>query len=181
MIILINGYGDHCNRLFQAIHVEAYCLKNNIKYYNPSFRNMSKYYGINSSSFDSIFCFLIKGLNKLKIIRIYDIVDKEKKILFLQGWLLKNYILSKEYKKFFSDKYLLLPEYYQDNDLYKTLMKIKHTHIVIGIHIRRGDYKDWENGKYYYSDEIYQNIINNFSLELKKTEKKEIQYVHRNS
>lgn len=34
--------------------------------------------------------------------------------------------------------------------------------IVVGIHIRRGDYKTWANGKYYYSFDQYSNFCKQF-------------------
>lgn len=33
----------------------------------------------------------------------------------------------------------------------------------VGVHIRRGDYKYWNNGKYYYEDEVYNDKIEQFS------------------
>lgn len=34
-----------------------------------------------------------------------------------------------------------------------------HYDMVIGIHVRRGDYKTWLNGKYFYSDEEYHSVM----------------------
>lgn len=35
-----------------------------------------------------------------------------------------------------------------------------HTNvIVVGVHIRRGDYKEWKDGRYYYEDEIYDRFM----------------------
>jgi len=31
--------------------------------------------------------------------------------------------------------------------------------LIVGVHIRRGDYKEWMNGKYYYSDEEYHKVM----------------------
>ena len=30
---------------------------------------------------------------------------------------------------------------------------------VVGVHIRRGDYKDWNKGKYWYGNEVYERVI----------------------
>lgn len=35
------------------------------------------------------------------------------------------------------------------------LWKIEKNYLVIGVHIRRGDYKTWRNGRYYFSDATY--------------------------
>ncbi|MFB6341479.1 alpha-1,2-fucosyltransferase [Saccharicrinis sp. FJH62] len=40
---------------------------------------------------------------------------------------------------------------------------------IIGIHVRRGDYKDFNDGKYYYSVEEYEGIINKVNLQFKDT------------
>ena len=37
------------------------------------------------------------------------------------------------------------------------------TSIKLGIHVRRGDYKTWQGGKYYYSDEQYADVIQRFA------------------
>lgn len=38
--------------------------------------------------------------------------------------------------------------------------------ITIGVHVRRGDYKDWWHGKYYYDDSVYLRIMKNLQEEL---------------
>jgi hypothetical protein len=32
--------------------------------------------------------------------------------------------------------------------------------LLIGVHMRKGDYSNWLNGKYYFSDDIYKNALN---------------------
>ncbi|WP_432631472.1 alpha-1,2-fucosyltransferase [Brachyspira sp.] len=41
--------------------------------------------------------------------------------------------------------------------------KFKNYDIKVGVHIRRGDYRGWNNGKYYYEDEVYNDKIEQFS------------------
>lgn len=40
--------------------------------------------------------------------------------------------------------------------------KKKNNEIRLGVHIRRGDYKTWHNGKYYFEDDVYQDYIQQF-------------------
>ena len=47
-----------------------------------------------------------------------------------------------------------------DSVFYK---KRKEFDVIIGLHIRRGDYKDFKNGNYFYDDDTYINIINQLS------------------
>lgn len=44
--------------------------------------------------------------------------------------------------------------------------------ITVGVHIRRGDYKDWCGGAYYYSDEVYVRIMQELAAEAKEKGKK---------
>ncbi|MDU1892161.1 MAG: alpha-1,2-fucosyltransferase [Dysgonomonas sp.] len=39
--------------------------------------------------------------------------------------------------------------------------------LLIGIHIRRGDYKEWLNGSFYYTDEVYLKVIEDIEKQLK--------------
>jgi hypothetical protein len=44
--------------------------------------------------------------------------------------------------------------------------------IIVGVHIRRGDYKEWLNGVYYYTDDEYICILKNIEEQLKLEGKK---------
>jgi len=61
----------------------------------------------------------------------------------------------------------LQPKFYENNDFYKKIIELKSKgNTIVGIHIRRGDYKKWENGKYYFNDETYEKYMNAFSQKL---------------
>lgn len=40
--------------------------------------------------------------------------------------------------------------------------------MVIGVHMRRGDYATWKNGKYFYTDEQYKIIMDHFAVQCRK-------------
>lgn len=35
----------------------------------------------------------------------------------------------------------------------------KNADVIVGIHIRKGDYKEWQDGKYYYEDDTYESLL----------------------
>ncbi len=37
---------------------------------------------------------------------------------------------------------------------------------IVGVHIRRGDYKEWLDGTYYFSDEVYNQVMKNLEEQL---------------
>lgn len=48
--------------------------------------------------------------------------------------------------------------YMMENEVCKDAVKP----VRLGVHIRRGDYKEWRNGRYYYDDDTYLSFINAF-------------------
>lgn len=178
MVIVFSGAGNHSNRLFQNIHFEAFCKEHGIAYKNPSLRDMEKYYGLSGSMLSQPLCFLLQNLNKAKLLKVLDCNDIEKmkvyedilagkKLVLAHGWNFRVPPLTAKYQDFFIKKYSLLPAFYKDNSFYKTFSQIDRNKFeVIGVHLRRGDYKNWLGGKYYFSDEIYQKYMDNLTEKL---------------
>jgi len=80
-------------------------------------------------------------------------------ILILQGW--KFRVPEKTFTEYIPDirNYFSIKEQYKKINF--SLHEIKKEYILIGIHIRRGDYIKFEGGRYYYSIEFYIKFINN--------------------
>jgi hypothetical protein len=189
MVIVYRGGGNHSNKLFQAIHLEAFCLENNLRYFNPSFGSMAKYYGLRNSIFNPLLCHFIAICGKIGLINItdfsvpgelhsyYDTVLK-KELVFAKGWHFRAFDLTRKHRDYFIRKYSLLPKYYRENELYKKLKDLdRNRHIVVGVHVRRGDYKVWEEGKYYFSDAVYRKYMESLSSQLTKNPQKRILFI----
>ncbi|MEI7504285.1 MAG: alpha-1,2-fucosyltransferase [Paludibacter sp.] len=96
----------------------------------------------------------------------------------MEGWCFRAHALTTKYQNYLVKKYSLMTDLYKDNDLYKYILGLDRSkYHIIGIHIRRGDYKFWENGKYNFTDDTYQLYMDNFSIELKKRSDKEINFI----
>ena|GEM_PF-385691 len=90
-------------------------------------------------------------------------------IVFTGGWCFRVPHLIEKHRDELIKKYSLKPEFYENNDFYKKITKLKQgENVLIGIHIRRGDYKKWRGGKYYFSDEVYEKYMDDFSQKLSK-------------
>lgn len=177
MIVLFNGYGNHSNRLFQNLHFEAFCLKNNIQYCNSTFTDISKYYNQPVHSKKTNISRVLKtkpirilrNLGLIKNIISYDnqkeedigiLLDGNYKDIYVDGWGFRAYKETKELRDIFSLKYSLKEDYYKNNALLNIIQKYKEQgYSIVGIHVRRGDYSTFANGAYYFSDDIYKNII----------------------
>jgi Glycosyl transferase family 11 len=194
MLVVSRHQGNHTNRLLQAVHIEAFCLENNLKYYNPSLRGMAEYYcGTRGSKFDTLICRSICRsihiLNKLNLLEVVDFNDPgelsryyklalSRNIVFVGGWFFRAPELTRKYRHYFISKYSLLPRYYRDNELYEKLSKMDRArNVVVGIHVRRGDYKVYQSGKYYFSDDVYRRYMYNMVKQLRRVSEKHILFI----
>lgn len=48
---------------------------------------------------------------------------------------------------------------------------------VIGVHVRRGDYKTWADGKYFFSDEVYEKYMDNLEQKIKQANGKRVKFI----
>ena len=202
MIILVRRYGNHSNRLIQNLHFEAFCKENDIEYINPTFFNMRKFYyepckilkGLKGiflllSSFTNDF--IIRVMRKLKLISVISFdseLDGNKELstlrgyamhdIFVSGWYFRVPDLIKKHHDFFIKKYALKNKYYANNEMYKKFVALKKEDIVIiGVHIRRGDYKNFLGGKYYFDDNIYLKYVQNLKREVKNSYNKKSLFI----
>ena len=185
MVVLFKGYNNHSNRLLQAIHLDAFCMEHNLEFYNPSFWRMKGLYGIRGKAWDAVIWSLLCTLNKMHLLpkikfnqggmqEKYEQMLLQKKLVFVHGWRFRNFELTEKYQKELVGKYSILPELYETNELYQKVLKIDHSAFnLVGVHVRKGDYRTWKNGIYFFEDAVYQTYMNNLDAELcNKTGKK---------
>lgn len=99
--------------------------------------------------------------NDLKLSQ-YDINSPEfvklaqHRVVIPEGWVYRDYVNFKKYlpqiKKLFSPK-----QEFRDAIKHEVGLARGMGDILIGVHIRRGDYKDFNGGKWFYSNEVYIN------------------------
>ncbi len=71
--------------------------------------------------------------------------------LWVQGWLYRDYEGMSKYKKIIKEFFSPIPDIQDRINKCIKRRDIRHS-LLFGVHLRRGDYKKWENGKYYYDD-----------------------------
>ena len=176
MIILVSAVGNHSNRLFQTIHFEAFAKENHLRYLNLTFNDISYIYNRKGIKSRRIFAFVVK--KTLKYFSVYNFTEDlnnkhypeyhllKKNIVLVGGWNFRVDNLTLKYKDYFRDIYSVAPEIlfkYMSTDKFNVssiLNKIHEFDIVVGVHIRRGDYKEWLGGVHYYEDEVFVQAMN---------------------
>ena len=175
MVIIIRRSGQYSNRLIQNLRIRLFCRKHNIRCWNLDMEDMEKYYDIPQTP--KILLFLGK-LTRLSLDKFCSLgidlvfhanypyrkayLQKVKKtgIHLVDDWGL--YDLEEENSQLEETRrnFQLKKEYYENNEMYKNMLKWKdENYTIVGVHIRRGDYREWRDGIYYYSDEVYDKYI----------------------
>lgn len=183
MLIVCSKEGQLCNRLFHFSHLASFAIEQNeilwypfIKEYSNFFPNIQKL-SINNSKIyiysNPIILFILRIIKSIlkripsKIFLCNDTnieIDlsnysvNEHRLLLISGWLFrdkKSLIKNKDFIKhlFAFDNEIII----NGNQIINNLKA--DNKIIIGLHIRRGDYAYFENGKYFYNAEIYSGMI----------------------
>ena len=178
IVILLEKYGDHCNRLFQSLHYHAYCIENDYVFINLTLLNLLRFDNKVISILDKIINLFLTTLYKLFFKNIFSnrILKSNKRFIkFVGGWdFRENSLTIKHYQKLKSH-YLFKKKYFSTyiNNLIFFLKNLKsNNNYIVGVHIRRGDYKYWMDGDYFFKDDLYNSIISELRYSLIKENKK---------
>lgn len=103
--------------------------------------------------------------NTAKLLKAFE----KNETVYVGGWRFRMPELAEKHQAEMSKKYSLKSSYFENNSFVKKTSDLKSNgYTLIGIHIRRGDYKKWKGGKYYYEDEVYKNQMDQISEKLRK-------------
>nr|WP_052299710.1 alpha-1,2-fucosyltransferase [Treponema primitia] len=120
---------------------------------------------INAKILKNVIMFDYEDANNIDVLLAY--IHSYKNV-YVGGWYFHVPALVKKFKDVFINKYTLKRNYYENNELLKRINQIKSNQIVVGVHIRRGDYKIFNDGKWYFDDNVYAKYMNNLRNEIKK-------------
>jgi hypothetical protein len=84
-----------------------------------------------------------------------DFVDKaRKKIVITNGWLFRDHVNFAKHAKVIRS--IFTPDASIQDAVKRLDMQARQqAEVIVGVHIRRGDYQQWHDGKYFYSNEQY--------------------------
>jgi hypothetical protein len=171
MIVLIDKFGGHSNRLFQSAHFEAYCLEHRRRFIHLSFEDLKELYGLKPNHLASIVRIIVRGLAKCKIIQVVRFYDEQskhscalllsrQKLSFVDGWFFRCPDLAQKYRSYLRRRYSLSSSYIENNAfIEQSLSKNNAYECIVGVHIRRRDYRIWNDGKYCFEDNVFISYI----------------------
>lgn len=89
--------------------------------------------------------------------------DVQSKHVLLQGWLFRDYVHIEQYHDAICN--LFTPKDWILSEVKKIMLAASEGGgAIVGVHIRRGDYKNYNDGIYYYVDEVYRKLMHEVSL-----------------
>lgn len=92
------------------------------------------------------------------------------KIVFTKGWLFKDEENLKKHRSQLVEVFKPKKQYL--NEVENILMDLRSKYdFLVGVHIRRGDYKEWNNGSYFFDDEVYLDKMKQIEKEINSSGK----------
>jgi hypothetical protein len=190
MMIVCSSEGQLCNRLFHFSHFLVNSIEYKIPLWYPFFDEYSKYFKvINSGKFlednrisikITIFyrllfltlkflpkfrLFLLEHVKATSLINLSDSLIMNSSVngvMLASGWHFRDFQNFKKHSDiikfvFSFDKIII-----RDADTIISNLRNNEDITIVGVHIRRGDYKEFRGGKFYYEDEVYVDKMRQF-------------------
>ena len=169
-----------CNNLLQYAHVYAWGREHGRKVISMRFSYKYQYFHICHTSLTGFGWYLFaKYMSAIGLLPTAsfkyadcDHAALECKMLrhrhiVVSGWNVRFYDLFLKYRQEICDLFTLDSKYTEPvkEKMHKaeTVQCAMVNGLRLGVHIRRGDYAQWGDGKYYYADEVYAAHINRFA------------------
>jgi hypothetical protein len=162
MVILSKAFGGLSNRLFQHIHLNSFCMEHHVLFSNFFVR----YANTRTYSLMALAPFLSRKLlvfsGRAKMIHfetedadhtLHERMMSDENLVFVEGWAYRNLRLTRLHRKFYRKMF------YGEEPPLNAQRILTDTKRNIAVHVRRRDYKHWQGGKYYFSDSVYLNAI----------------------
>lgn len=179
MIINYDSPGQLCNRIWSLLPSIAYGLEYGEKVLIINFEEYSSYFeNLNKNNLVSFSSkkLLKRFIHSIKV-RGYiqngrpNLLSKLLKWNMIEGWPIRldNYEMIINQSDAIRDIFTFNTKITTPvNEIFSSINK---ENVVVGVHIRRGDYRTWLGGIYYYADEEYIKTMNHLYRQFKETGK----------
>lgn len=186
MIILKSNGGQLCNKIWSYASIITYSLKYNTTVYILDFDEYVTFFEdlkflphvhfVTNSLFKKAIRFFYKYYSYLFPYKSFSYSENNTGVFMCNGWDFRSQIeILKENKdcviKLFSPKDELI------NSILDCIIRLKQKKTIVGVHIRRGDYKTHLNGMYFFDDLFYQKRMFELNDVLKVHSSREIVFL----
>ena len=173
-MLFVRDKGRMCNNILQYGHVYAWACEHGRRSVSMRFAYKYPYFHINHTAWHNALVYVLaKGAAKLGLLpvasfsnadgnaRAQQLMDS-RRWLVVEGWYVRYYDLFLKYKRnilqlFAFDKAI------EDHTQAVIGAEAGKDEILLGVHVRRGDYRTWQGGRYYFTDDVYIDYIRRFA------------------
>lgn len=165
-----------CNNLLQFAHAWAWAREHGRSAFSLRFAYKYPYFKISKSKGYNFFSYLLaKSLAACRLIPVASVdspcqladamrVVESHRNVMLQGWYVRFYDLFLKYRPEIIGMFSFLPEVEAVADATLAVAPAGDDSLRVGIHVRRGDYARWMDGRFLFSDsqmaEVCRSICN---------------------
>lgn len=184
-IITLGKYGALGNNFFRFIHSCAFAMENDAVLYYSDRKNIDKIFNVNSRFINhrttpgilnsELLRFILRKIDKsprlVRLLNYFNVfvhdhinrVQKDEQLALAKRrnnsivFVLRDFRAHSSLAKMVEPMrkaFEIKPEL--TATISKEILDLRRNYkLLLGVHIRRGDYKEWRNGKYFFSDEVY--------------------------
>ncbi len=175
-MIFARDKSQMCNNLLQYAHVYAWGREHGRKVISMRFSYKYQYFRICHTSLTGFGWYLMaKYLAAIRLLPTIsfrypekNMEEKERQMsshrhIVVSGWFARWYDLFLKYRDEICDLFQIDSQFTNPVKVKMQEAEKEQSGIRLGVHIRRGDYAKWAEGKYYYDDQTYARHINRFA------------------
>ena len=180
-MIFVRDKGQMCNNMLQYGHVYAWAREHGLKTVSMRFSYKYQYFRLCDTRYHHFLTYVFAKYGaRWGMIPVVDFdeeggasLEKEQqlehaRLVVAQGWHARWYDLFLKYRQEIVELFAF------HDDIEKHVSGLLSDGLRIGVHIRRGDYAHFHNGRFMYSDEQYAEIVRQCIDRIRPTEKKSI-------
>ncbi len=168
-MILVKGYGQMCNNILQFAHLYAFGREYGTKVISMRFSYKFRYFAVCKKWYHNPLTYFIGKL--LVSAHVIDCITedntpaidrrlRETKLIACSAWGCRYPALFQKYREEIRQLFEIKPTIKEKISI--KMAAHPHADISLGLHIRRGDYRYWQGGKYFFDDNVYHKIIKQF-------------------
>lgn len=172
-MLFVRDKGRMCNNILQYGHVYAWACEHGRRSVSMRFAYKYQYFHICHTAYHNALVYVLAKYGaKLGLLPVasfnnaagnpeaQQLMDS-RKWLVVEGWQVRYYQLFLKYKR----DILQLFSFDQSIESHTSAIietSAADADILLGVHIRRGDYRTWQGGRYFFSDQVYIDYIRQF-------------------
>lgn len=169
-MLFVRDKGQMCNNIYQYINIYAWARKHGLRSMSMRFAHKYKGFAICHTPYHNKFVYTVaKALRALRLIPCVDYdsnnmtsAQREQRLLssrnaIVEGWNVRYIGLLPEYMDEIRQLFA-----FDDSitaDVRRNMLPTDNATVSIGLHIRRGDYKTFIDGRHYFTDKDFMDYL----------------------